>query len=137
SPPLVVAYALAGRIDTDITREPLGNGKDGKPVYLRDIWPSQQEVQSALTSAIDTSMFTSTYQTIFDGDEEWKKLRVPEGETYRWDENSSYIKKAPYFDNMPAKPVAVNDIQGARVLARLGDSVTTDHISPAGSIKVN
>jgi aconitate hydratase len=137
SPPLVVAYALAGRIDTDITREPLGNGKDGKPVYLRDIWPSQQEVQTALASAIDTSMFTSTYQTIFDGDEEWKKLKVPEGETYRWDEKSTYIKRAPYFDDMPPSPSSVRDIQGARVLARLGDSVTTDHISPAGSIKAN
>jgi aconitate hydratase len=135
SPPLVVAYALAGRIDTDITRDPLGTGKDGKPVYLRDIWPTQQEVQKTVAGAIDSSMFTENYETIFDGDEEWKKLRVPEGETYRWDANSTYIKRAPYFDDMPAKPAAVKDIQGARVLARLGDSVTTDHISPAGSIK--
>ena len=137
SPPLVVAYALAGRIDTDITHDPLGTGKDGKPVYLRDIWPSQQEVQKTLAGAIDSSMFTHNYETIFDGDEEWKKLHVPEGETYRWDANSTYIKKAPYFDDMPAKPAPIKDIQGARVLARLGDSVTTDHISPAGSIKAN
>ncbi|HLW55521.1 MAG TPA: aconitate hydratase AcnA, partial [Candidatus Angelobacter sp.] len=137
SPPLVVAYALAGRIDLDITREPLGKGKDGKPVYLRDIWPAQQEVQKAIAGAIDSTMFTHNYEAIFDGDEEWKKLHVPEGETYRWDANSTYIKKAPYFDDMPAKPAAVKDIQGARVLARLGDSVTTDHISPAGSIKAN
>ncbi len=135
SPPLVVAYALAGRIDTDITRDPLGTGKDGKPVYLRDIWPTQKEVQQAVSGAIDSAMFTRNYETIFDGDEEWKKLHVPQGETYLWDAKSTYIKRAPYFDDMPFKPAPVKDIQGARVLAKLGDSVTTDHISPAGSIK--
>jgi aconitate hydratase len=135
SPPLVVAYALAGRIDTDITHEPLGKGKDGKPVYLRDIWPTQTEVHQAVTGAIDSTMFTHNYETIFDGDEEWKKLQVPQGETYRWEANSTYIKRAPYFDDMPVKPAPVKDITGARVLAKLGDSVTTDHISPAGSIK--
>jgi aconitate hydratase len=135
SPPLVVAYALAGRMDTDITREPLGRGKDGKPVYLRDIWPTQKEVQDAIAGAVDSSMFTRNYETIFDGDAEWKKLQVPQGETYQWDAKSTYIKRAPYFDDMPAKPAAVKDIQGARVLAKLGHSVTTDHISPAGSIK--
>jgi aconitate hydratase len=135
SPPLVVAFALAGRIDTDITRDPLGKGKDGKPVYLRDIWPTQKEVQQAVAGAIEPGMFTHNYATIFDGDEEWKKLPVPQGETYRWEPSSTYIKRAPYFDDMPAKPAPVADIKSARVLAKLGDSVTTDHISPAGSIK--
>jgi aconitate hydratase len=135
SPPLVVAYALAGRIDTDITHDPLGKGKDGKPVYLRDIWPSQKEVQDAIAGAVDSRMFTHNYETIFDGDAEWKKLQVPQGETYQWDVKSTYIKRAPYFDDMPAKPAPVQDIKGARVLAKLGHSVTTDHISPAGSIK--
>jgi aconitate hydratase len=135
SPPLVVAYALAGQMDTDITHEPLGTGKDGKPVYLRDIWPTQKEVQDAIAGAVDSSMFTHNYETIFDGDAEWKKLQVPQGETYQWDAKSTYIKRAPYFDDMPLKPAPVKDIQGARVLAKLGHSVTTDHISPAGSIK--
>ena len=137
SPPLVVAYALAGGIDVDLTREPLGKGKDGQPVYLRDIWPTQKEVQETVARAIDSSMFTNNYATIFDGDEGWKRLQVPKGETYLWDANSTYIKRAPYFDGMPAKPAPVADIQGARVLAKLGHSVTTDHISPAGSIKAN
>jgi aconitate hydratase len=137
SPPLVVAYALAGRMDTDITSEPLGTGKDGKPVYLRDIWPTQKEVQDAVNGAIDSGMFTDNYATIFEGDEEWKKLPVPKGNTYTWDAKSTYIKRAPYFDEMPAKPAPVRDISGARVLALLGNSVTTDHISPAGSIKAN
>lgn len=135
SPPLVVAYALAGRIDTDITRDPLGTGKDGKPVYLRDLWPSQKEIRDTVSSAINSDMFKENYRSIFDGDDEWKKLRVPEGETYAWDGNSTYIRRAPYFDDMPARPSSVQDIRGARVLAKLGDSVTTDHISPAGSIK--
>ncbi|HZS27553.1 MAG TPA: aconitate hydratase AcnA, partial [Candidatus Angelobacter sp.] len=137
SPPLVVAYALAGRIDMDITQTPLGDGKDGKPVYLRDIWPTQKEVQDAVQQAINSGMFSKNYETIFDGDNEWKQLRVPEGETYAWDTDSTYIKQAPYFDDMPARPAAVREIKGARVLAKLGDSVTTDHISPAGSIKTN
>src|SRR5258707_2029261 len=137
SPPLVVAYALAGGIDVALTREPLGKGKDGQPVYLRDIWPTQKEVQDTVARAIDSSMFTNNYATIIDGDEGWKRLQVPKGETYLWDANSTYIKRAPYFDGMPAKPAPVRDIQGARVLAKLGHSVTTDHISPAGSIKAN
>ncbi len=137
SPPLVVAYALAGRMDVDITTEPLGNGKDGKPVYLKDIWPTQKEVQETLSSSIDSGMFKDNYATIFEGDEEWKKLSVPKGNTYSWDPKSTYIKRAPYFDGMPAKPAPVKDITGARVLAKLGNSVTTDHISPAGSIKAN
>jgi aconitate hydratase len=137
SPPLVVAYALAGRIDADITREPLGKDKSGNPVYLRDIWPTQQEVEKTKQDCIDSGMFTKNYADIFDGDAEWKSLPVPQGETYRWDAGSTYIKRAPYFDDMPAKPAAVRDIKGARVLAKLGHSVTTDHISPAGSIKAN
>ncbi|HKD45288.1 MAG TPA: aconitate hydratase AcnA, partial [Candidatus Angelobacter sp.] len=135
SPPLVVAYALAGRIDTDITRDPLGTGKDGQPVYLRDVWPSQHEVEQAVAGALDSGMFTRNYETIFDGDQEWKKLEVPGGETYHWEPKSTYIKRAPYFDDMPVTPAPVQDLRGARVLAKLGDSVTTDHISPAGSIK--
>jgi aconitate hydratase len=137
SPPLVVAYALAGRIDCDITQEPLGKGKNGNPVYLRDIWPTQEEVEKTKQACIDSGMFTSNYATIFDGDEEWKRLRVPQGETYQWAKDSTYIKRAPYFDDMPSKPVPVRDIKNARVLAKLGNSVTTDHISPAGSIKPN
>src|SRR5262249_14531133 len=137
SPPLVVAYALAGRIDLDITQDPLGNGNDGKPVYLRDIWPSQTEVQDAVRQGISTGMFSKNYETIFEGDQEWKELRVPEGETYAWDDGSTYIRRAPYFDDMPALPAAVEEIKGARVLAKLGNSVTTDHISPAGSIKAS
>jgi aconitate hydratase len=137
SPPLVVAYALAGSIDIDITQEPLGRGKGGQPVYLRDIWPTQQEVQETVRDAINSGMFVKNYETIFEGDEEWKKLRVPEGETYAWDADSTYIKRAPYFDEMPVWPAGVKEITGARVLAKLGHSVTTDHISPAGSIKAN
>jgi len=135
SPPLVVAYALAGRIDLDITSDPLGTGKDGKAVYLRDIWPTQKEVQETIAQAINSDMFTTNYETIFDGDEEWKKLPVPTGETYVWDSGSTYIKRAPYFDDMPAQPAPLKEIKNARILAKLGHSVTTDHISPAGSIK--
>ncbi len=137
SPPLVVAYALAGRIDHDFDRDPLGKGKEGQPVYLRDIWPSQEEVQTTLASSIDSEMFRKQYSTVSEGDKEWQKLDVPTGSTYGWEPDSTYIRKAPYFDGMPATPAAVGDIRGARVLAMLGDSVTTDHISPAGSIKLN
>ena len=135
SPPLVVAYSIFGRVDCDITIDPLGRDKNGQPVYLRDVWPAQQEVQAAVDMAIDSSMFLSNYATIFEGDEEWKRLRVPEGETYHWDNSSTYIQRAPYFDDMPAHPAPVQEVKGARVLAKLGHSVTTDHISPAGSIK--
>ena len=134
SPPLVVAYALAGRIDIDFQKEPIGQGKDGKPVYLKDLWPSQQEVDQAMRS-IESSMFHKTYAEVFQGDERWRGLPVPAGETYAWDERSTYIKHAPYFQGMKPAPAPVGDIQGARVLARLGDSITTDHISPAGNIK--
>ncbi|MBI2681767.1 MAG: aconitate hydratase AcnA [Acidobacteriales bacterium] len=137
SPPLVVAYALAGRIDIDFQSEPIGKGKDGKPVFLKDIWPSQQEVSTTLLSAITSDMFRGNYQTVFAGDDRWQKLPTPEGKTYAWEGASTYIKKAPYFDGMEMKPAPVKEISGARVLAVLGDSVTTDHISPAGAIKKN
>jgi aconitate hydratase len=137
SPPLVVAYALAGRIDHDLLTEPLGKDTQGKPVYLRDIWPSQQEVDEVVRKCIDSDMYRNNYANISEGDEQWRKLKVPQGDTYAWDKQSTYIKRAPYFDNMPVQPQPVKDITGARVLAWLGDSVTTDHISPAGSIKHN
>jgi aconitate hydratase len=136
SPPLVVAYALAGRMDMDLTTEPLGNDKAGKPVYLRDIWPSPQEVESTVRKAVSTDQYSKEYSEVFDGDARWKAMKVPEGDLYKWDANSTYIKLPPYFENMPKTPAAPADIRGARVLAVLGDSVTTDHISPAGSIAV-
>ena len=135
SPPLVVGFALAGRIDVDMHKDALGKGKDGKPVYLADIWPSQQEVEQSMAGAITSEMFRKSYAEVYSGDERWRGLPVPKGETYAWEQNSTYIRKAPYFEGMKLKPSAVGDIQGARVLAVLGDSVTTDHISPAGSIK--
>ncbi len=135
SPPLVVAFALAGRIDVDLRKDPIGKGKDGKPVYLADIWPSQSEVEQSMASAITSEMFRKSYAEVYSGDERWRGLPVPKGETYAWEKDSTYIRQAPYFDGMTLKPGAVEDIHGARVLAVLGDSVTTDHISPAGSIK--
>ncbi len=137
SPPLVVAYALAGRIDHDFDKDALGNDASGQPVYLRDIWPTQQEVQSTLAASMDSSMFRKEYATVADGDANWQQLRFATGKTYQWEQDSTYIRKAPYFDGMPATPAPVQAITGARVLAVLGDSVTTDHISPAGSIKLN
>src|ERR1700726_939540 len=135
SPPLVVAFALAGRIDVDLHKDAVAKDKEGKPVYLSDIWPSQQEVEQAMASAITSEMFRKSYAQIYSGDERWRGLPVPKGETYAWENNSTYIRQAPYFDDMALKPSAIEDIKGARVLAVLGDSVTTDHISPAGSIK--
>jgi aconitate hydratase len=135
SPPLVVAYALVGRIDVDLEQDPLGDGKDGKPVYLRDVWPTSVEVAELVGKAIKPAMFEKSYGVVFEGDERWKKLDVPAGETYVFDSASTYIKQAPYFDGITKTPAAVDDIKKARVLAVLGDSVTTDHISPAGSIK--
>ncbi len=135
SPPLVVAFALAGRIDVDLRKDPVGKGKDGKPVYLADIWPSQSDVERSMASAITSEMFRKSYAEVYSGDERWRGLPVPKGETYAWGKDSTYIRQAPYFDDMTLKPSAVADIKGARVLAVLGDSVTTDHISPAGSIK--
>jgi aconitate hydratase len=137
SPPLVVAYALAGRIDHDFDNQPLGQSKDKKPVFLRDIWPTQQEVSETIASAISSESYRKEYATVTDGDQNWQHLKVPTGEVYRWEPDSTYIRQAPYFDNMPKVPAAVTDIRDARVLAVLGDSVTTDHISPAGSIKTN
>ena len=137
SPPLVVAYALVGRIDHDFEHEPLGKDKAGKAVYLKDIWPSQAEVSKTVSSSIDSGMFRKEYATVTEGDDSWRALKFPTGVTYHWDTGSTYIRQAPYFDGMPAQPAPVEDISGARVLAMLGDSVTTDHISPAGSIKVN
>ena len=135
SPPLVVAFALAGRIDVDLRKDPLGKGKDGKPVYLADVWPSQAEVEEAVQKSISSEMFRKSYGAVYEGDERWRSLQVPAGETYAWDKDSTYIRKAPYFDDMSLKPSPVSNIKDARVLAVLGDSVTTDHISPAGSIK--
>jgi aconitate hydratase len=137
SPPLVVAYALAGHIGHNFTTDPLGQGKDGQPVFLKDIWPTQAEVSAVVGSSIDSEMFRHQYSTVSDGDNNWQSLKFPGGDTYGWEPDSTYIRKAPYFDGMPAKPAPVKDIHGARVLAVLGDSVTTDHISPAGSIKLN
>jgi len=137
SPPLVVAYALAGRVDFDPTKEPLGTGSNGRPVYLRDVWPSQAELREVERSALRPEMFRASYAAVYEGDEAWKGIRVPEGDTYAWDARSSYVRSPPYFEGMPAKPGAVRDIAGAHVLAVLGDSITTDHISPAGSIKAS
>jgi len=135
SPPLVVAFALAGRIDVDMRKDPLGKGRDGHPVYLADIWPTSREVEEAIQHSISSDMFTKSYGEVFQGDERWRGLAVPKGETYAWEKDSTYIRRAPYFDDMDVKPAQIEEIRQARVLAVLGDSVTTDHISPAGSIK--
>ncbi|MGB3895703.1 MAG: aconitate hydratase, partial [Mycolicibacter sinensis] len=135
SPPLVIAYAIAGTMDFDFATQPLGQDTDGNDVFLEDIWPSTAEIQETIASSIDRDMFTSSYADVFKGDERWRSLPTPEGNTFAWDEKSTYVRKAPYFDGMPAEPAPVQDITGARVLALLGDSVTTDHISPAGAIK--
>jgi aconitate hydratase len=134
SPPLVVAYALAGNLDVNLLEDPLGEDKDGRPVYLKDIWPSQHDIQEVVVANIDSNMFKSSYGSVFEGDANWKGIDSPEGEIYTWDDGSTYVKNPPYFEGMAAKPEAVTDISGARVLALLGDSVTTDHISPAGGI---
>ena len=137
SPPLVVAYALAGTMNHDFENDSLGNDKDGNPVLLKDIWPSAQEIQNVIDESISSDMFTKDYATVFDGDHRWKSLDTPTGNTFEWDPQSTYVRKPPYFENMPAKPTPVVDISDARVLAILGDSVTTDHISPAGNIKAD
>jgi aconitate hydratase len=134
SPPLVVAYALAGNLGIDITTEPLGTGKDGKPVYLKDVWPSAQEVAAAVASSVDSAMFKKGYANVFLGDANWGAIKTPAGKIYAWDGKSTYVKNPPYFDGMTMTPAALSDIKGARALAVLGDSVTTDHISPAGNI---
>jgi aconitate hydratase len=135
SPPLVVAYALAGRMDFDMATESLGNDRTGKPVYLRDIWPTPKEVEETVRKAVNTEMYRKEYGEIFEGDERWQGLQVPEGDLYAWDSKSTYIKCPPFFDEMPKTPLELTDIRDARVLAMLGHSVTTDHISPAGSIQ--
>ncbi len=135
SPPLVVAYALAGRIDIEFHTQPLGTGKDGKPVFLRDIWPSTKEVDEVIRTSIKSAMFQKSYAEVFQGDERWQGLPVPAGDRFAWEPDSTYIRRAPYFDGMPAQPKPVADIRAARVLCLLGDSITTDHISPAGSIR--
>jgi aconitate hydratase len=137
SPPLVVAYALAGRMDMDLTTEPLGNDTAGKPVFLKDIWPSPQEIETTVRAAVTTAQYSKEYAEVFEGDAHWKSMPIPKGDIYQWDPKSTYIKMPPFFDNMPKTPPALADIHGARVLAILGDSVTTDHISPAGSIPVD
>jgi aconitate hydratase len=135
SPPLVVAYALAGRMDLDLLEEPLGQGSDGEDVYLRDVWPSSQEINDVIASSVESSMFDRTYADVFTGDDMWRALPVPEGKLFAWEDGSTYVRLPPYFDGMPKDPRPVEDIVGARCLVLLGDSVTTDHISPAGSIK--
>jgi aconitate hydratase len=137
SPPLVVAYALAGHISHDFVAEPLGKDQSGAPVYLKDIWPTQAEVSATVATCIDSQMFRKQYSTVSQGDQNWQRLTFPSGDTYRWEPNSTYIRRAPYFDGITATPAPIEDIRAARCLAVLGDSVTTDHISPAGSIKKN
>ena len=137
SPPLVIAYALAGTMDFDFDTEPLGMGTDGEPVFLKDIWPAPVDVEATIQQAISQEMFTTDYADVFAGDERWQSLPTPEGNTFDWDADSTYVRKPPYFDGMQLEPSPVTDITGARVLAKLGDSVTTDHISPAGSIKAD
>jgi aconitate hydratase len=138
SPPLVVAYALAGRMDTDLTTEPLGTDRDGKPVYLRDLWPTQEEVHAAIEASVRSETFADTYHDdrVFQGDERWQNLEVPRAALYHWDTGSTYVQNPPYFEGMTLEPEALADLKGMRVLAVLGDSITTDHISPAGTIKV-
>ena len=134
SPPLVVAYAIAGKMQIDMTSEPLGTGSDGRPVYLKDIWPTEREIQETMLKAVKSEMFRSKYAVVFDGDERWRTLPVPTGDRFAWDEDSTYIRNPPFFEGLTLEPTPPSDITGARVLAMLGDSVTTDHISPAGSI---
>ena len=134
SPPLVVAYALAGTLDIDLNSEPLATGSDGKPVFLKDLWPAPKEIADCVQQNISSAMFRRSYAHVYDGDERWQAIKVPAGKLYSWDENSTYVKNPPYFDGMTMQPAAVTEIRGARALAVLGDSITTDHISPAGNI---
>ena len=137
SPPLVIAYALAGSMDFDFENDPLGQDQDGNDVFLKDIWPDPTEVQKIIDDSVSTEAYTTEYGTIFDGDERWQSLETPSGSTFEWDEKSTYVRKPPYFEGMSMDPEPVEDIHGARVLLKLGDSVTTDHISPAGSFKTD
>jgi aconitate hydratase len=135
SPPLVVAYALAGRMDVDLVNEPIGEDRDGNDVYLRDLWPSSDEIQQTISRAVRGEMFTRTYADVFTGDPAWRELPIPEGDLFAWDPQSTYVRQPPYFDGMSREPEEVADFGGARCLVMIGDSVTTDHISPAGAIK--
>ena len=137
SPPLVVAYALAGTMDTDLTTDPLGTGSDGQPVYLRDIWPSQAEIGEVIAACLRPEMFTREYAQVFAGDDRWRSLPVPAGDAFAWDPASTYVRRPPFFDGLSPEPAPLAGIEGARVLALLGDSVTTDHISPAGAIRAD
>jgi aconitate hydratase len=137
SPPLVVAYAIAGRVDIDIKNEPLGTGSDGKPVYLRDIWPTNEEVQKTVAACVRQDMFEKEYSVVFEGDQQWRNVKTASGDLFSWDDQSTYIRRPPYFDQMADPSASVADLQSLRVLARLGDSITTDHISPAGNIAKN
>jgi aconitate hydratase len=135
SPPLVVAYALAGRMDLDLVDEPLGQGSDGEDVFLRDIWPSEREIQETIAEALRGDLFRDAYSDVFAGDENWRALEAPSGDLFAWEPESTYVRRPPYFDGMAREPAAVTDVVGARCLVKLGDSVTTDHISPAGAIR--
>ena len=135
SPMMVIAYAIAGTMDFDFDEQPLGQDKEGNDVFLKDIWPSPEEIEETIEASISREMYEADYADVFKGDEQWQNLDIPKGETFEWDDASTYIRKAPYFDDMPTEPADVEDIKGARVLVKLGDSVTTDHISPASAIK--
>jgi aconitate hydratase len=137
SPPLVVAYALAGSMNIDITTEPLGTGKDGAPVFLKDIWPTDKEIADAMASSVTSQAFTSQYAKVFEGDQRWRSLPVPTGDRFNWEADSTYVRRPPFLENLSMEPAPLADITGARVLAVLGDSITTDHISPAGNIKAD
>ncbi len=137
SPPLVVAYAIAGRMDIDFEKEPLGTAKDGSPVFLRDIWPTPKEVADTILSSVKSEMFTKEYADVFTGDERWRALPIPAGDRYTWSADSTYVRNPPFFEGMTMTPPGIRPVHGARVLAMLGDSITTDHISPAGSIAKN
>ena len=137
SPPLVVAYALAGSLNVDVTTEPLGTDKHGHPVYLKDIWPTEKEIQQTMLASVSADMFRQQYAKVFDGDDLWRSLPVPKGDRFAWEADSTYIRQPPFLDDLPVEPAALAEIRGARALAVLGDSITTDHISPAGSIKAD
>ncbi len=137
SPPLVVAYALAGSMNVDVTTEPLGHGKDGQPVFLKDIWPTEREIQETMLGSVTAQAFTSQYASVFEGDARWRALPVPTGDRFAWEDDSTYIRRPPFLEGLSMTPAPPADIRGARVLALLGDSITTDHISPAGSIKAD
>jgi aconitate hydratase len=137
SPPLVVAYAIAGSMDVDIQNEPIGNDREGHPVYLRDIWPTQAEIEETVRTSVKSEMFRKEYSQVFEGTAAWRELDVPTGELYAWDPDSTYVKNPPYFENLPRDPAPLSDISGSRVLVMVGDSVTTDHISPAGNISAS